>query len=81
MRKRSRWSATSSLPNCRLAPATRATVERHAESLAALDEELREELGDVYSEEQWTAREFLADRPGKWRLSHLALAGNRPCGF
>jgi ribosomal protein S18 acetylase RimI-like enzyme len=56
-------------------------MEHHAESLAALDAHLREELGDVYSEEPWTTREFLAERPGKWQLSRIVVSSNRACAF
>jgi ribosomal protein S18 acetylase RimI-like enzyme len=71
----------NSSPDWRVEPATRATVERHAEALAALDDELRDELGDAYSDEAWAADAFRADRPGKWRLSHLALVRGQPCAF
>jgi GNAT superfamily N-acetyltransferase len=73
--------ATSSTPEWRVVAATRVAVERDAETLAALDAELREELGDVYSDEPWTVHEFLAERPGKWQLSRLVVTGGRPCGF
>jgi ribosomal protein S18 acetylase RimI-like enzyme len=49
--------------------------------LAALDAQLRAEFGETYSEEPWTTREFLAERPGKWSLSRLAVHGDRPFGF
>jgi GNAT superfamily N-acetyltransferase len=79
--KLSRWCATSSSREWRVDQATRAAVERHAESLAGLDADLRAELGAIYSDESWTEREFLAERPAKWLLSRLAIHGEELCGF
>jgi ribosomal protein S18 acetylase RimI-like enzyme len=80
-RRPSRWCATSSSPEWSVEPATRLAVERHAEALATLDAELRQELGQAYSDEPWTTSEFLAERPGKWLLSRLVVSANRPCAF
>jgi ribosomal protein S18 acetylase RimI-like enzyme len=80
-RRRSRWCVTSSFREWRIERASRAAVERHAESLAALDADLQEELGETYSGQPWTTREFLAERPAKWSLSRLAVQGDRPLGF
>jgi GNAT superfamily N-acetyltransferase len=65
----------------RIERATPMLMKRHAKSLAALDDTLRAEFGDRYSDEPWTIEAFMAERPGKWDLSHLALEGDRPCAF
>jgi ribosomal protein S18 acetylase RimI-like enzyme len=65
----------------RIERATQAVVRRHAGALVALDDKLRAEFGGMYSDEPWTAKAFMAQRPGKWVLSRLAFEGDRPCGF
>jgi len=49
-------------------------AEQLSDQLALLDRDLRELFGSGYSDEEWTARNFLAPRPSKWRFSHVALA-------
>jgi GNAT superfamily N-acetyltransferase len=63
-------------------PLERETVQRHAASLAALDRLVLDELGPAYSHLPWQEPHFLADLPGKWALSHLALdPDGRLAGF
>ena len=45
-----------------------------AGALARLDADLRRELGAAYSHEAWGVEHFARDLPGKWVLSHVALA-------
>lgn len=50
--------------------------------IVELDALVLEELGEVYSEEQWGEKNFLFDLSGKWDYSRLALdEKNEPCGF
>lgn len=73
--------ATNSASEWRIERATRSAVLRHAPSLAALDADLRAELGKAYSDEPWTAEAFAAERPQKWRLSRLAFRDDRLRAF
>ncbi len=59
----------------------RATLQQHLEDALAIDDAARAELGDAYSHESWGADAFLAERPGKWRVSTGAFAGGRLVGF
>lgn len=64
-----------------LRPLDRGFLLRRVGELVALDAAARAELGDAYSHESWGRREFLAERPAKWRYSVVALAGERLAGF
>ncbi len=54
----------------------RAAAERYSAALAALDAELRAELGAAYSHLPWREEHFLKDLPGKWELGQLAVAAD-----
>jgi GNAT superfamily N-acetyltransferase len=57
----------------RLVPLDRSTAEEH---LDELEERFRQ-----FPDLEWTGEQILADRPGKWQQSVLALDGDRVAGF
>jgi len=62
-------------------PLDRETLLAHLDDALAIERAARAELGDAYSHEEWDANAFLAERPGKWRLSAGAFADGRLVGF
>ena len=62
---------------------TRSMALGLAESLVAIDRMVHAELGDVYSDQVWSASNFLMELPGKWEHSCVALqsGSGEPIGF
>ncbi len=50
--------------------------------LVFLDQELRSDLGEIYSHHEWWQENFLAERPSKWALSQMVFDEDEIlCGF
>lgn len=57
-------------------PLTADLARERCPELLALEQEAVREHGTVYADDAWEAANFLADLPGKWTFSRLALDGS-----
>lgn len=60
---------------------SRRRMVKLASDLAALDDGLRKNMGDMYADTAWSADSFIEDRPGKWQFSFAAKCEKATCGF
>lgn len=56
-------------------------LEKHLNEIIDIDQYYIEQLGEEYTTFKWDETNFKLEKPGKWKLSQLALIGNQVVGF